>query len=57
MYRVYHLTDKEKDKIVKIRWDGDTHYYDVFETRKSMLRNKSDWMKLMQNMRKTKNII
>ena len=26
------LTDKEKDKIVKIRWDGDTHYYDVFET-------------------------
>ena len=29
MYRVYHLTDKEKDKIVKIRWDGDTHYYDV----------------------------
>lgn len=32
MYRVYHLTDKEKDKIVKIRWDGDTHYYDVFET-------------------------
>ena len=26
------LTDEEKDKIVQIRWDRDTHYYDVFET-------------------------
>lgn len=32
MYRVYQLTDKEKDKIVRCRWDGDTHYYDVFES-------------------------
>ncbi len=32
MYRVYQLTDEEKDKIVRCRWDGDTHYYDVFES-------------------------
>ena len=32
MYRVYQLTDEEKDKIVRCRWDGDTYYYDVFES-------------------------
>lgn len=26
------MTDEEKDKIVRCRWDGDTHYYDVFES-------------------------
>ena len=23
MYRVYQLTDEEKDKIVQLRWDGE----------------------------------
>lgn len=32
MYRVYELTEKEKEKITRIRWNGDTHYYDVFES-------------------------
>lgn len=32
MYRVYQLTDKEKDKIVRLRYGVDTHYYDVFES-------------------------
>ena len=32
MYRVYELTDKEKDKITRLRWDCDTHQYDVFES-------------------------
>ena len=32
MYIVYELTDKERDKITRLRWDGDTHYYDVFES-------------------------
>lgn len=32
MYRVYQLTNEEKNKIVRLRWDGDTHYYDVFES-------------------------
>ena len=31
MYRVYQLTDEEKNKIIRLRCDGDTHYYDVFE--------------------------
>lgn len=34
MYRVYRLTDEEKDKIVRLRWVGNTHYYDVFESQK-----------------------
>ena len=32
MYRVYQLTDEEKNKIIRLRCDGDTHYYDVFES-------------------------
>lgn len=32
MYRTYQLTEKENGKITRLRWDGDTHYYDVFET-------------------------
>ena len=32
MYRTYQLTEKEQGKIVRQRWDGDTHYYDVFES-------------------------
>ncbi len=34
MYQVYELTDEEKTKITRLRWDGDTSYYDVFETQK-----------------------
>ena len=32
MYRTYELTEEEKGKITKLRWDGDTHYYDVFDS-------------------------
>lgn len=32
MYRVYDLTDREEDKIVVPRFDGDAQYYDVFES-------------------------
>lgn len=32
MYRVYELTEKEQNKITRFRWDGDTHYYDVFDS-------------------------
>lgn len=32
MYRTYNLTEAEKDKITVSRWDGDTQYYDVFES-------------------------
>ena len=32
MYRTYKLTEEERNKITRLRWDGDTHYYDVFES-------------------------
>lgn len=32
MYRTYSLTEKEQGKITRLRWDGDTHYYDVFDS-------------------------
>ena len=32
MYRIYQLTEKEQDKITRLRWDGDSHYYDVFDS-------------------------
>lgn len=32
MYRLYELTEKEQNKITRLRWDGDTHYYDVFDS-------------------------
>ena len=28
MYRTYELTEEEKNKITRMHWDGDTHYYD-----------------------------
>lgn len=32
MYRTYQLTEAERDKVAVLRWDGDTSYYDVFDT-------------------------
>lgn len=50
MYRVYELTNKEIGKITKLRWDGDTYYWDVFESQaecnkeQNRLNNiKADW--------------
>lgn len=31
MYRTYRLTKKEENKITRLRYDGDTYYYDVFD--------------------------
>ena len=36
MYRTYHLTEKEEGKITRMRWDGDIHYYDVFESQEEL---------------------
>lgn len=33
MYKTYQLTETEKDKITVLRFDGDTHYYDVYESK------------------------
>lgn len=32
MYRTYHLTKAEEGKITRLRFDGDTYYYDVFDS-------------------------
>lgn len=32
MYRVYELTEEEQGKIYRRRWDGDTYYWDVYES-------------------------
>jgi len=32
MYRTYTITEAEAGKITRARWDGDTYYYDVFES-------------------------
>lgn len=32
MYRVYKLTEEDKNKITRMRWDGDAYYYDVFDS-------------------------
>lgn len=50
MYRVYKLTDKERDKITKMRWDGDTHYYDVFENQEEC---DEEYRKAKENYLKT----
>lgn len=64
MYRVYELTDKEKNKITKLRWDGDTFYYDVFETQeecdeeeKRLARINEEYEKKMENYLKVRTII
>lgn len=60
MYRVYEITDKERGKITRQRWDGDTHYFDVFETQeecdieeKRLTKIKEDYKKQMDNYLKS----
>jgi hypothetical protein len=54
MYRVYQLTDEEKDKIVRCRWDGDTHYYDVFESQEECDEEQKRLDKIDEEYRKKK---
>lgn len=54
MYRVYELTDKEEDKITKLRWDGDTYYYDVFDTQEEADREQERLDKIEEEFQKKK---
>lgn len=54
MYRVYELTDNEKDKITKLRWDGDTHYYDVFESEDECDKEEKRLAKIEEDYQKAK---
>lgn len=52
MYRVYELTEKENNKITRIRWDGDTHYYDVFESQEECDKEQKRLDKIEEEYRK-----
>ena len=54
MYRVYELTDKEQDNIIKQRWEGDTYYYDVFESQEECDAEKERLAKIEEDYRKQK---
>ena len=54
MYRVYQLTDKEKGKITKHRWNGDTHYYDVFDNQEECDAEEQRLAKIEEDYRKAK---
>lgn len=54
MYRVYELTDREKDKITKLRWDGDTHYYDIFESQEECDEEEKRLARIEEDYRKKK---
>lgn len=56
MYRIYELTDREKDKITKFRWDGDTHYYDVFESEEECDEEEKRLAKIEEDYRRQKEI-
>jgi hypothetical protein len=60
MYKIYKLTEKEKDKITRCHWDGDTYYYDVFESQeecdeeeKRLAKIEGEWRKKKEAYYKT----
>lgn len=56
MYRVYELTDKERKegKIIHFRHDGDTHYYDIYESKEEWEQESERLMKIAKEARKEK---
>ena len=54
MYRTYELTEEEKNKITRMRWDGDTHYYDVFESQEECDEEERRLAKIDEEYRKAK---
>lgn len=52
MYRTYELTDEEKTKITRMRWDGDTYYYDVFESQEECDEEEKRLAKIEEDYRK-----
>ena len=54
MYRTYELTEEEKNKITRMRWDGDTHYFDVFESQEECDEEENRLTKIDEDYRKQK---
>lgn len=54
MYRTYNLTEEESGKITRQRWDGDTYYYDVFDTQEECDAEEKRLAKIDEEYRKSK---
>ena len=54
MYRTYKLTNEEEGKIVRYRFDGDTSYYDVFETQEECDREEQRLAKIQREYEQMK---
>lgn len=54
MYRTYELTEKEEGKITRRRWDGDTAYYDIFESQEECDKEQERLDKIDEEYRKKK---
>jgi hypothetical protein len=54
MYRVYTLTEKEKGKITRCRWDGDSHYYDIFDSQEECDEEEKRLAKIGEDYKKSK---
>lgn len=52
MYRVYQLTEEETGKITRLRWDGDTHYWDVFESEQELEAEEARLKKIEEDYRR-----
>lgn len=53
MYRTYNLTEEENGKIIRQRWDGDTYYYDVFDTQEECDAEEKRLAKIDEEYRKS----
>ena len=56
LYRTYKLTEEEKNKIIRTRWDGDTHYFDVFDSQEECDEEEKRLTKIEEEYRKQKEI-
>lgn len=54
MYRTYELTEKEQGKITRLRWDGDIHYYDVFDSQEECDKEEKRLAKIEEDYKKQK---
>ena len=54
MKEKFESTEEEKNKITRMRWDGDTYYYDVFESQEECDEEENRLAKIEEEYRKQK---
>lgn len=52
MYRVWQLSEDEKGKITRQFWDGDSYYYDVYDSQEEADEYKLKYDKLEAERKK-----